>query len=123
MMRNYVNGLILFLIMIAFALTGCGSKDKEIPMDTFVSIWFKIQDDQSFRQQYPDPVKAPDKSLSVFTEPYGFTGADFKYTKNLIDRDDQRKKEFQDMTLTYIDKLALETLNEIQEKDTLLNKP
>jgi hypothetical protein len=122
-MRIYIYGLFIFIMIIGFAQTGCGSKAKEIPMDTFVQIWFKIQDDQSFRQQHPNPVKAPDKTLSVFTEPYGYSGADFKHTKELIDRDDQRKKEFQDMTLKYIDKMAMETLNEIQDKDTSLNKP
>lgn len=92
-------------------------------MESFVDIWFKIQSDQAFRQKYPDPVKAPDKDLNAYTEPFGFTAADFRHTRTLIDRDDLMKKDFQAARDKMIDKLALETLNELQDKDSLSNKP
>ena len=114
---------LLTVIVAASLMQSCAPKAKEIPMESFVDIWFKIQSDQAFRQKYPDPVKAPDQELNPFTQPLGFTAADFRHTRTLIDRDDMMKKEFQAARDKMIDKLALETLNELQDKDSLANKP
>ncbi len=113
----------MILITAVLILTGCGLKNREIPMESFVDIWFRMQSDQAFRQQYPDPVKAPDHILTAYTEPFGFKADDFRHTWQAIDKDESMKKEFQEISKKHIDKMALETLNEMTEKDSLLNKP
>lgn len=123
-MKRPVALILMVIISVAsFSLSGCPSGAKDIPTETFVSIWFKIQDDQAFRNRYPDPVKASDEELSAFTQPFDYTAADFRQTKKRIDRDESRKKEFQELSRKHIDRLALETLNEMTERDSVTATP
>ncbi len=115
--------LMVIISVVSFSLSGCPSGAKDIPTETFVSIWFKIQDDQAFRNRYPDPGKASDEELSAFTQPFGYTAADFRHTKKRVDRDEFHKKEFQELSRKYIDRLAMETLNEMTDRDTVTQTP
>lgn len=121
--NNYMKYIIAFLLL-AFAGTaafhyGCAPKPKEIPLETYVKIWFKIQDDDAFRKKYQSPADAPTDELDRFTQPHGFSGLDFKYTKEEIDKNEVKKKQFNDLSVQMVTEMAVQTLNELKERDSL----
>ncbi|MCK6543411.1 hypothetical protein L6Q79_12100 [bacterium] len=101
---------IITLICIGAALYGCAPKAQEVPMETFVDIWIQAQSDSAFKVKYAKPfeeVTAAD--LEAFAKPYGYTGADMKFTTSeIISKNKNKENEF----LERMNEATLRTLNE-----------
>ncbi len=101
-----------FMVAMLLGHGGCASKPKEIPMDTFVKIFLKMAADENFIKKYQRPEEAPDNELEQFTVPFGFSGPDFKHTMGLINKDEQKKKQFNDVSTQAIMEEAMKSLDE-----------
>lgn len=100
-------------------VAACSTSGKEIPSPVMVRIWYRMQEDSVFRTTYAKPEKAPDSEIEPFTSVYGFKPADFKKTIRKMEQNESFRREFEQHRRAYVDSLALETLKEISDNDTL----
>jgi hypothetical protein len=110
-MPKRIATAVLLAVMTLSGGTGCSSKAKEIPMDTFVKIFMSMAADEDFRRAYQRPEDAPAGELQKFTEPHGFSGEDFKLTMTQINQDEEKKKQFNDVFTKAIMEEAMKSLN------------
>jgi hypothetical protein len=119
-MKYFIVFFFIFMIGTGWlSQNGCTQRPKEIPLEIYVKIWFQIQDDDTFRKKYKSPADAPTVELDRYTRPFGYDGSDFKYTKEEIDKSELKKKQFNDLSVQIVTEMAVQTLNELKEKDTL----
>ncbi len=93
-------------------IAGCSKPPKEIPMETYVNIWFTIFADDAFMKKHQSPAEATKEELEPFLKPFGFTPDDFKHTYHLINKDPDLKKKFDDRSLQYLSDKSSKTLKE-----------
>lgn len=101
---------IITLVGIGAALYGCAPRVQEVPMETFVDIWIQAQSDSIFKTKYAKPFEeATAADLEVFAKPFGYTGADMKFTSTeIISKNKNKENEF----LERMNEATLRTLNE-----------
>jgi hypothetical protein len=106
------------LVMHALLWVGCEPKPKEIPMEAFVKIFLKMAGDENFIKKYQKPEDAPGDELKKFTESFGYSGADFKFTMAQINKDEQKKKQFNDLSTQAMLEEAMKSLDDKALSDT-----
>ncbi len=110
-----VGGL---LALHALLWVGCEPKPKEIPMESFVKIFLKMAGDENFIKKYQKPEDAPNEELRKFTDAFGFGGADFKFTMAQVNKDEQKKKQFNDLSTQAMLEEAMKSLDDKSLVDT-----
>lgn len=90
--KQTLSGILIVAALVAGA--GCAQKPREIPMATLVQMYLKVADAKA--------LDAPAAELDVYAKPYGFTGADFRHTMALVNNDDTKKKQFNDLSVQAI---------------------
>jgi hypothetical protein len=103
--------ILTFAVTIAL-VSGCSKPPKEIPMETYVKIWFSVFADDDFMKKHQSPAEATNEELASFTKPFEFTPEDFKHTYQLINKDPEKKKKFDDLSLQYLSEKSSKTLKE-----------
>ncbi len=107
--------MLVILIVAALGFSSCAPKEKEIPMETFVKMWFKAQSDDAFRKKYEKPIdQANAAELDVYAKPFGFSGNDLKYTYRIISKDSLKNSRFEDLRMD-------ETLRPLNDKPDTSN--
>lgn len=91
-MKTIVTVLILGGLLIA----GCSPSAKEIPMEPMAKIIMKMSMENKLgKDQHPKDMD--NAVIEPFTRAEGFSAADFKYTVELIDKDEKKQKEFDEI--------------------------
>lgn len=103
-MKRVLNVLAMMLAA-SVIVVACGGSAKEIPMDKMAKITLKLVMEGKIEKD-----KSPNDLENTVVEPYakeeGFTAADFKHTANMIDKDEKKQKEFEEV----IGKLMMEEM-------------
>lgn len=94
------------------AASGCSKQPKEVPMETYVKIWFKVFADDDFMKTHQSPADASNEELEPYTKPFNYTPEDFKFTYRQINKNPEMKKKFDDLSLQYLSEKSLKTLRE-----------
>ncbi|MBX7151485.1 hypothetical protein K1X84_07580 [bacterium] len=111
-MKRSLGFIATIITIMALGWSGCAQKPKEIPMDAFVKIFLKMAGDEVFIKKYQRPEDAPIDEIEKFTQPLGYTGADFKHTMAEINKNDEKKKQFNDISTQAIMEEAMKSLDE-----------
>ena len=112
-------------IVAMILMSGCSKQPKEIPMETYVKIWFSVFADDSFMKKHQSPADAAKEELEPFTKPFSYTPEDFKFTYQQINKNPDMKKKFDDLSLQYLSEKSSKTLKEgesIMNADTTNKK-
>lgn len=103
-MKRMLN-VIAMMFAASVIVVACGGSAKEIPMDKMAKITLKLVMEGKIEKD-----KSPNDLENAVVEPYakeeGFTAADFKHTADLIDKDEKKQKEFEEV----IGKLMMEEM-------------
>jgi hypothetical protein len=109
------------VITVMIAGSGCSKQPKEVPMETYVKIWFKVFSDDAFMKKHQSPAEASNDELEPFTKPFNYSPDDFKFTYKQINSNPDLKKKFDDLSLQYLSEKSSSTLREgesIRNADT-----
>lgn len=99
-------------IIAMIVISGCSKQPKEIPMETYVKIWFSVFADDAFMKKHQSPADATKEELEPFTKPFNFTPEDFKFTYQQVNKNSDMKKKFDDLSLQYLSEKSSKTLKE-----------
>lgn len=99
-------------ILAMIVISGCSKQPKEIPMETYVKIWFSVFADDAFMKKHQSPADATTEELEPFTKPFNFSPEDFKFTYQQINKSPEMKKKFDDLSLQYLSEKSSKTLKE-----------
>jgi hypothetical protein len=100
------------VVTATIAAFGCAKQPKEVPMDTYVKIWFSVFADDAFMKKHQSPAEATKEELEPFTKPFNCSPEDFKFTYQQINKNPEMKKKFDDLSLQYLSEKSSKTLKE-----------
>jgi hypothetical protein len=88
----------MFAMVVSLTLIGlaCGSSAKEIPMEKMARITVKMAMENKIEKDQ-QPKDIDDAVIEPYAKAEGFSPADFKHTAELIDKDEAKQKEIEEI--------------------------